>query len=602
MRYWKELTVKKQSLALIICIFLSFCTFNIVFAGGLFLQDAKEEDCQDTDKDGVCDNIDNCVDTYNPDQADWNFDGVGDACEKCKDYDQDGVCDTEDNCVQVANPDQADSDADGIGDACDPCNDRDQDGVCDPNDNCIDVPNPDQVDSDNDGIGDACDPCNDMDRDGVCDPNDNCIDVPNPDQIDSDADGIGDACDTEDTITPLGGQVGADVLETQGGYFHPYLLVDERWTDNLYYTNSNKEEEFVTSINPGMWVAFPANRERLMELSTATASPGGLKLSRRTPQTIRKFQSYLSYGPTFEYFANNSEYNGTTHQLDGLLQYKMDSGISFDVMDQFNDNYEANEYGTIERLDEYRDNLFGAMLYTEREEKLNFRVDYSNYNLSFDDSVNDYRDRIDNSYAFYVFYRAWPKSSVFLEYDFADITYDTNSASDSKENRYYLGYKWDVTAKTSGSIKLGYMEKDFDNSDDYDDGDISVEVQTEHTLSPKRTLKFSAYRLYNESTMLQSPAYLTTGVTAAWLQRFTEKWSGTLSCEYAFDDYNGLISIGSVSDNRKDVFFSVSPAIRFQPRDWLYFDLGYMFRNRDSNFESLDYSTNMAFFNVDFFL
>lgn len=37
--------------------------------------------CTDTDGDGVCDEEDNCPSTYNPDQADANGNGVGDACE-----------------------------------------------------------------------------------------------------------------------------------------------------------------------------------------------------------------------------------------------------------------------------------------------------------------------------------------------------------------------------------------------------------------------------------------------------------------------------------------------------------------------------------------
>lgn len=70
------------------------------------------------------------------------------------DTDGDGVPDCRDNCPTTTNPDQADADSDGVGDAC---SDRDADSVLDPVDNCPDTANADQLDSDNDGTGDACD-------------------------------------------------------------------------------------------------------------------------------------------------------------------------------------------------------------------------------------------------------------------------------------------------------------------------------------------------------------------------------------------------------------------------------------------------------------
>jgi len=51
------------------------------------------------------------------DQRDSDGNGVGDACQ---DSDRDEVLDQFDNCPGIENADQGDSDGDGLGDPCDP--------------------------------------------------------------------------------------------------------------------------------------------------------------------------------------------------------------------------------------------------------------------------------------------------------------------------------------------------------------------------------------------------------------------------------------------------------------------------------------------------
>jgi hypothetical protein len=171
-------------------------------------------DCLDPDEDGICAEDDICPYDYDPDQADSNGDGVGDACDLCggADADGDGLCDSYDpcpvsaqhvdndgdavidgcdNCPAIANPGQEDGDTDGVGDACDLCQttpdgsnaNSDLDVLGDACDNCPSITNPDQADGDMDGAGDLCD---------------NCLNLPNPTQSDPDSDGLGNACDPDD--------------------------------------------------------------------------------------------------------------------------------------------------------------------------------------------------------------------------------------------------------------------------------------------------------------------------------------------------------------------------------------------------------------------
>jgi hypothetical protein len=72
------------------------------------------------------------------------------------DADQDGIPDADDNCPNAPNPGQADFDGDGIGDACNEAIDSDGDEVANALDNCSDIANPGQEDADGDEAGDAC--------------------------------------------------------------------------------------------------------------------------------------------------------------------------------------------------------------------------------------------------------------------------------------------------------------------------------------------------------------------------------------------------------------------------------------------------------------
>lgn len=390
-------------------------------------------------------------------------------------------------------------------------------------------------------------------------------------------------------------RTGAEVFGAKGGYIHPFLIVEERYTDNLYFTKTDKEDDFITTISPGIWLALPSNREKLLDIGTSTISPGGLKVSRSKPETTRRYQSYLLYAPELVYYANHSTNDSVNHKAEGLFQYNFNMGLSIDIVDQFNVRHEVNDNGISRRVDKYQDNFFGFLASYDPSERFRLRFDYSNYALDYKDVINNFRDRTDNTFAGYLFYKFAPKTSAFVEYEFADIQYDMDLEYNSTENRYYTGIDWDVTAKTKGQVKLGYIEKNFDAPGIGNKSAMALEIQAQHNFNPKRAIKIVGFRKFNESSLISAYTALSTGVSAAWLQRFTEKWSGTFNVSYTRDDYKGLFTINGKTDERADDIFSIGPAIRFKAKEWLYFDLAYTYLQRDSNFNLFDYDNNIIF-------
>ncbi|MEX2237629.1 MAG: calcium-binding protein [Dehalococcoidia bacterium] len=157
----------------------------------------------DSDGDGVTDSADNCPNDANADQANFDNDGEGDACDS--DDDNDGIADGSDDCEQT--PTSTNVAADG-------CPDPDNDDVSTfAGDNCPSVANANQTNTDGEGEGDACD--GDDDNDTILDGPDNCPLTANTNQADVDGDGTGDVCDGVDNRPTCSGQP-ATVLDHSG--------------------------------------------------------------------------------------------------------------------------------------------------------------------------------------------------------------------------------------------------------------------------------------------------------------------------------------------------------------------------------------------------
>ena len=111
----------------------------------------------------------------------------------------------------------------------------------------------------------------------------------------------------------------------------------------------------------------------------------------------------------------------------------------------------------------YTNDLRGTAVYGASGAQGNIGVDAGWGNRHYLDNTNitgakDYEHK-DLGGTFY--YRVAPATQALFQVQGSWFDYDTNTSLDSTESRYYVGVKWDATAKTQGMAKIGYMQEGF---------------------------------------------------------------------------------------------------------------------------------------------
>ncbi len=391
------------------------------------------------------------------------------------------------------------------------------------------------------------------------------------------------------------------VFGTRKGFLHPFLAITGYYTDNVFYTKDNKKSDFATVITPGIWLTFPHVNERLLNIDTSNLSPGGFSLSRYSPQTFKRYQTYLFYNADIELFSNNSSGNDISHTAGGLFQYNLRGGLSFEFADHLLFSHDARSTGisgVTTELDKFWNNLADFIVTYDSGDKFKFRIDYTNFILNYDASRNKFRDRVDNTFSSYIFYKVRPKTSVFVEYEFADINYATDTLSNSRENNFFGGIQWDITAKSKGSIKAGYGVKEFVDPAIKGGNNFILEAQIDHKFTPKTSLILKASRKTDETDVAGTNFIVATTFGANYVQRITGKLTGNINLSYTNDQYTGALTFNGITKPLEDDYYSGTLALSYKFREWIQLDLGYKYEKRNSSFSDFDYVTNNIFFRI----
>jgi hypothetical protein len=386
----------------------------------------------------------------------------------------------------------------------------------------------------------------------------------------------------------------------QGGYIHINAMVQGEYTDNVYNTDTNKLSSWITTLSPTLWFTVPRKKDIPVTIAPNNTSAGGLAQAIRDYEGTDRFQAYALGNLDFLMYSENEDLNTINGLAEGMFRYNMPSGLSLMVIDRFTQDSDRFDIGSAQGRFEnkFNSNIAVATADWNITEKLRAKFDYSNFFLDYDERIDAFKERSDNSFDLYGYYNYSLKTSFFVEGKFVDVAYDTATVNDNQQFFFYGGIKWDTTEKVSLMAKAGLQEKEFDNSDQAivkrdDYSDFTFDVQAVYKVTEKTKLTLDMYLANEETDSIVASDKTVLGAKFGYNQKFTDKISGSLFAFYEDAEYDQL-----VARERDDSTFLIRPAAQYLFKEWLMAELSYQYEQRDSTDDLFDFETNTFMGNV----
>lgn len=399
-----------------------------------------------------------------------------------------------------------------------------------------------------------------------------------------------------------GAQNDSELFSTSGsGYIHPFLSVGEEYTDNLYNIDQDKTNNFLTRISPGIWMSIPKIKEAPVTVAAKNTSAGGLLMALPDYEGFERFNAYLLGALDYKMYSTDSDLNDTDAKIEGLFKYNLRGGLSLQALDSFTSSQDRFEIGNAgeDPVRRYKSNLSQAVADWDFSDKLRTKVEFSNFYLNYSEAIDDFLDRSDNDASWYGFYKYSPKTSLFVQYQYIDVSYDTNTGWDNTQDFYYAGINWASTEKTSLRMKAGYQNVDYEKSLaqtlNEDNNGWALELALKYQITVKTEISLALSHKTEESdSTLAIGQEVSTGIVH-YKQQFTEKLLGICDLSLENHNYTQLRVAGERDDDR----YIFRPALQYVFKDWLMAEMAYQFDTRNSTDDLFDYASNTISFSLN---
>ncbi|MFT6917140.1 MAG: hypothetical protein ACJAWL_003497 [Motiliproteus sp.] len=344
--------------------------------------------------------------------------------------------------------------------------------------------------------------------------------------------------------------------------FTPQVWVQLSHNDNIFTEETDTNSSFITLLNPS--VDF------------------------RVEKGNRAFR--LNYDLKQGIIHSSSADNYTDHRLTGEAIFEMNSRNQLNLTAGVNLIHEdrgSTDASTGDEPSVYNDNsIAGTYLYGAKSAQGNLELtaSYLDHQYTNFAAANDGRDRDNLRLGATFFYNVAPKTQALFEVRHEQINYKQSSSTlDNDEQKYLVGVKWDATAKSSGSAKIGATRKTYDATTRSNQSGISWEVATLWEPQTYSSFELETSQEYDEASGSED-AVDTQNLSLTWTHSWSERVSTNAMLSDMNEDYLGL--------NREDKTDSVALSVDYELQRWLSVNLGYAHADSDSDITGESYKDN----------
>jgi len=367
-------------------------------------------------------------------------------------------------------------------------------------------------------------------------------------------------------------------VELGGGKLIPQLSVGLKHDDNIFSQAVREQSDTILTLKPS--VQWLQEKDTTSLAVTYSGDYGVYQDSGDDDYDDHTVSFDASLSPSEFVAADFGASYGWLHDNRGEGSSEGITAISRGEPDEY-------EIGNVNvEVDFGRDSaMFGFLLSAS--------VDDIEYQNNRNETV--FRDRDETAIAARVYAKlSGGKTKLFVQASQKDNSYDEDpilgGKLDSDEDGYSAGIQWEATAKTSGLIRIGQVDKDFDSAARKDS---SVNIwEVEVVWSP---------RTYSHLILNSSSAPKETNGTGS----FIDSQDTSLTWLHAWsDDLNTTLSIADGTDEyersfREDDRQNISLSLKYDWRRWATVGASYTYSERDSNQNLFDFEKNIFAVSLD---